>query len=200
MDEVKKILERIKMMNEEHDDTVTIFESYRLRTRYLKKKLRAVNPRNRWIIYNLLCSEREAYELEVLHKNTGKYILEHHGFYRIFYFMQFGAYRCDYFEMLKELSHEDYIRVLAEEKVDDLVPNRDECRYKGYPWPVKEINVSREDEELISKKIDQLKRDTKKEEELIGKERRRLKERKRKVFEDFLKRARVGTRQAGGDS
>lgn len=83
---------------------------YKPRTEFLKHKMAEARSGNRrrteYII--VLCEiEDEAYRKQVKHEPV-----EGYGSYSHLHPEQFGAYRNEYFAMLKELSHDDYIRYM----------------------------------------------------------------------------------------
>lgn len=86
---------------------------YKPRTNFLKDKIAKANLRNEKQRNNIatLCKiEDLAYRHQVKHERKRWY-----GSYQQLYGEQFSVYRQEYFEILKELSHKDYIRVLANE-------------------------------------------------------------------------------------
>jgi hypothetical protein len=112
----KKIMDRI-----EHGSTVPQSrELYAPRTAFLKGRIAKShfsNKNERKYIEALCKIEDKAYRRQVLHESPGFY-----GPYSLLYGEQFGAYREEYFAMLKELSYPDYIRVLVDE-----ISAPDEC-------------------------------------------------------------------------
>lgn len=103
---------RIKRIADIKPDWYSIVK-YKPRTNFLKDKIAKANLRNEKQRNNIatLCKiEDLAYRHQVKHERKRWY-----GSYQQLYGEQFSVYRQEYFEILKELSHKDYIRVLANE-------------------------------------------------------------------------------------